>query len=56
MDEDGDDEELRVENHPLMRPGAMPRMSRAAIDMVAAMVEGELVGDGEDDGEDELED
>ncbi|KAJ6542801.1 histone chaperone Rttp106-like-domain-containing protein [Mycena capillaripes] len=53
MDEDGDDE-LRVENHPLMRPGAMPRMSRATIDMVAAMVEGDLVG--EDDGEDELED
>ncbi|KAF8169155.1 hypothetical protein K438DRAFT_1855756 [Mycena galopus ATCC 62051] len=57
MDEDGDgDEELKVENHPLMRPGAMPRMSRATIDMVAAMVEGDLVGDGEEDGEDELED
>ncbi|KAJ7157873.1 histone chaperone Rttp106-like-domain-containing protein [Mycena crocata] len=59
MDEDGEEEgeeELKVENHPLMRPGAMPRMSRAAIDMVAAMVEGELVGDLEDDGEDELED
>ncbi|KAF7345039.1 Rtt106 domain-containing protein [Mycena venus] len=55
MDED-QDEELKVENHPLMRPGAMPRMSRATIDMVAAMVEGDLVGDGEDDGEDELED
>ncbi|KAJ7448436.1 histone chaperone Rttp106-like-domain-containing protein [Mycena galericulata] len=58
-DRDGDqdeEEELRAENHPLMRPGAMPRMSRAAIDMVAAMVEGELVGDMEDDGEDELED
>lgn len=49
-----DDEELRPEDHPLMRPGAMPRMSRAAIDMVAAMVEGELVGD-EDDDEDELD-
>ncbi|KAJ7657811.1 histone chaperone Rttp106-like-domain-containing protein [Mycena polygramma] len=58
MDEDGDgdDGELRVENHPLMRPGAMPRMSRSTIEMVAAMVEGDLVGDGEDDGEDELED
>ncbi|KAJ7743344.1 histone chaperone Rttp106-like-domain-containing protein [Mycena metata] len=61
MDEDGDDdEELKVENHPLMRPGAMPRMSRAAIDMVAAMVGADLVGDGdgdaEDEGEDELED
>ncbi|KAJ7145737.1 histone chaperone Rttp106-like-domain-containing protein [Mycena epipterygia] len=57
MDEDGEgEEELRAENHPLMRPGAMPRMSRAAIDMVAAMVEDELVGDMEDDGEDELDD
>ncbi|KAJ6476357.1 hypothetical protein C8R45DRAFT_1009744 [Mycena sanguinolenta] len=55
MDENGD-EELKPENHPLMRPGAMPRMSRAAIDMVAAMVEDDLVGDGEEDGEDELED
>ncbi|KAJ7725302.1 histone chaperone Rttp106-like-domain-containing protein [Mycena maculata] len=56
-DEDGDEEEeLRAENHPLMRPGAMPRMSRTTIDMVAAMMEGELVGDMEDDGEDELED
>ncbi|KAJ7024152.1 histone chaperone Rttp106-like-domain-containing protein [Mycena alexandri] len=53
-DMDEDDEELKVENHPLMRPGAMPRMSRAAIDMVAAMVGGDLVG--EDEGEDELED
>ncbi|KAK7046639.1 Rtt106 domain-containing protein [Favolaschia claudopus] len=55
MDEDGE-EELKAENHPLMRPGAMPRMSRAAIDMVAAMVEDDLVGDGEEEGEDELED
>ncbi|KAJ7468720.1 histone chaperone Rttp106-like-domain-containing protein [Mycena latifolia] len=58
-DADGDEdeeEELRPENHPLMRPGAMPRMSRAAIDMVAAMVEGDFAGSGEDDGEDELDD
>ncbi|KAJ7202456.1 histone chaperone Rttp106-like-domain-containing protein [Mycena haematopus] len=61
-DSDGDnmgengDEELKPENHPLMRPGAMPRMSRATIDMIAAMVEDDLVGDGEADGEDELED
>ncbi|KAJ7147210.1 hypothetical protein C8R46DRAFT_545358 [Mycena filopes] len=57
---DEDDGELKAENHPLMRPGAMPRMSRAAIDMVAAMVGGDLVGevdaDGEDEGEDELDD
>jgi hypothetical protein len=57
MDEDAEGEdELRAENHPLMRPGAMPRMGRGMIDMVAAMVEGDLVGTAEEDGEDELED
>ncbi|KAJ6615356.1 histone chaperone Rttp106-like-domain-containing protein [Mycena sp. CBHHK59/15] len=55
-EEEDKDEELRAENHPLMRPGAMPRMSRAAIDMVAAMVEGDMVGELDDDGEDELAD
>ncbi|KAF7324630.1 hypothetical protein MKEN_00504500 [Mycena kentingensis (nom. inval.)] len=40
-------EELRPENHPLMRPGAMPRK-------VAAMVTEGLVDGDEEDGEDEL--
>jgi len=40
------DEELRESDHPLMRPGAMPRMSRAAIDAVARMVERDLLGGG----------
>ncbi|KAJ7191899.1 hypothetical protein GGX14DRAFT_553023 [Mycena pura] len=56
-EEDDGEGELKAEHHPLMRPGAMPRMSRAAIDMVAAMVQNDLVGDGDDDdGEDELDD
>ncbi|KAF7303837.1 Rtt106 domain-containing protein [Mycena indigotica] len=56
-DSDDKDQELRPENHPLMQPGAMPRMSRAAIDMVAAMVTGDLLGsDEEAEGEDELDD
>jgi len=60
--EDGggvEDEELKAENHPLMRPGAMPRISRAAIDMVVGMVEEDLMGPGRgrgEDEEDELED
>ena len=31
---EGEGEELRAENHPLMRPGAVPRMSKAARDKV----------------------
>ncbi|KAF9011631.1 hypothetical protein BDZ89DRAFT_1077571 [Hymenopellis radicata] len=53
-DDDDEEEELRPENHPLMRPGAMPRMSRAAMDMVVDMVEGDLMGPG--DEVDELDD
>ncbi|KZP27982.1 hypothetical protein FIBSPDRAFT_818004 [Athelia psychrophila] len=56
--EDGDedeDENLRAENHPLMRPGAMPKMSRAAIEAVVGMVNDDLMGE-ESEGEDELED
>jgi hypothetical protein len=48
-------EELKEENHPLMRPGAMPRMSRAAINAVVGMVEDVLRG-SDDDEEDELAD
>lgn len=44
--DDGEDsgEELKEENHPLMRPGAMPRMTRAAIDMVVGIMEEDMVG------------
>lgn len=54
--EDGaeDEEDLRAENHPLMRPGAMPKMSRAAIEAVVGMVNDDLMGEGSE-GEDELD-
>jgi hypothetical protein len=48
------DDNMRQENHPLMRPGAMPRMSRAAIDAVVDMVNADLIGEGASEGEDEL--
>ena len=57
-------EELDPAHHPLLRPGAMPRMSRAAVDAVVGMVEQDLMGgarrgmqaDDESEEEDELED
>jgi hypothetical protein len=51
---DEDEDDLRPVNHPLMRPGAMPRMSRAAIDAVVGMVNDDLMGGGASEGEDEL--
>jgi hypothetical protein len=55
-----DEGELRVENHPLLRPGAMPRMSRAAIDAVVGMMEEDLAdgheGEASNGEEDELDD
>lgn len=41
---DEDQEELDPARHPLLRPGAMPRMSRAAVDMVVGMVQSDLMG------------
>ncbi|KIK65074.1 hypothetical protein GYMLUDRAFT_94509 [Collybiopsis luxurians FD-317 M1] len=61
-DEDEGEQELKPQHHPLLRPGTMPKMSRAAMDMVVDMVEGDLVGpaaghgEGEGEEEDELED
>lgn len=59
-DGEGDDDvemkELRPEDHPLMKPGAMPRMSRAAIEMAIGLVTQDLMGGGSGDEEDELED
>ncbi|KAH9837549.1 uncharacterized protein C8Q71DRAFT_753084 [Rhodofomes roseus] len=57
--EDGEGE-LDPAHHPLLRPGAMPkRISRAAMEMVVGMMEGDLVGaggaDGDEDEADELE-
>ena len=57
VEESGDDsevEELDPAHHPLLRPGAMPRMSRAAIDKVVDMVHRDLVEDASEE-EDELE-
>jgi hypothetical protein len=42
----GDEKELDAAKHPLMKPGAMPRMSKAAMEMVVSMVEDDLMGDG----------
>ncbi|KAL0579223.1 hypothetical protein V5O48_002785 [Marasmius crinis-equi] len=60
-EEEGEEEELKPENHPSLRPGAMPKMSRAAIDMVVDMVEGDLAHtvaarEESDAEEDELDD
>ncbi|THH27872.1 hypothetical protein EUX98_g6311 [Antrodiella citrinella] len=43
-EEEGGEEELDPAQHPLMKPGAMPRMSRAAIDAVVGMVQDDLMG------------
>ncbi|OAX34704.1 hypothetical protein K503DRAFT_747018 [Rhizopogon vinicolor AM-OR11-026] len=48
------EEELQEKHHPLMRPGAMPRMSKAAIDVVVDMVNEDMMGGSEE--EDELDD
>ncbi|KAH9477199.1 hypothetical protein JR316_0011118 [Psilocybe cubensis] len=53
-EEDSEIEELDPVHHPLLRPGAMPkRISKAALDMVVGIVEGEFTGQGEE--EDELD-
>ena len=56
-DEDGDD--LDPAKHPLLRPGAMPRMSRAALEMAVDIVEDAFVPVGtadREEEEDELDD
>lgn len=60
-EEDDDDEEKEEEllerNHPLMRPGAMPRMSKAAMNMVVGMMEDNVAGalGGGEEPEDEAD-
>ncbi|KIY66964.1 hypothetical protein CYLTODRAFT_376949 [Cylindrobasidium torrendii FP15055 ss-10] len=49
----GPDDELDPAHHPLMRPGAMPKMSKAAMNMVVGMMEEGLGGGVEE--VDELE-
>ncbi|KAI1797269.1 hypothetical protein LXA43DRAFT_404996 [Ganoderma leucocontextum] len=65
---DAEEEELDPKHHPLLRPGAMPRMSRAAVEAVVGMVEQDMMGGGrrgggaagdsdeDEDEEDELDD
>ncbi|KAG1816795.1 uncharacterized protein BJ212DRAFT_1480648 [Suillus subaureus] len=48
------EEELQEAHHPLLRPGAMPRMSKATINAVIDMVNEDLVEGSEE--EDELDD
>ncbi|KAH9958769.1 hypothetical protein BC827DRAFT_1269364 [Russula dissimulans] len=47
-DDDGDDDdevvELDPKHHPLLRAGALPKMSRAAIDAAVGLVVGDLIG------------
>ncbi|KAF7421145.1 hypothetical protein PC9H_011665 [Pleurotus ostreatus] len=54
--DDMDTEELDPAQHPLLRPGAVPRMSRAAMDMVVGMVEQDMLGAQSKEEEDELDD
>ncbi|KAI6002401.1 hypothetical protein F5J12DRAFT_840846 [Pisolithus orientalis] len=49
------DEELDVARHPLLRPGAMPKMSKSAVNAVVDMVNEEF-GFAGDSEEDELQD
>ena len=57
VSDDGDEDEggLHEKHHPLLRPGAMPRMSRAAIDAAVGIVE-DSIRRVETDDEDELMD
>ena len=41
---EGDEEELDPARHPLLRPGAVPRMSKAAMDAAVGMVLDDFVG------------
>ncbi|KAF4611597.1 hypothetical protein D9613_003653 [Agrocybe pediades] len=59
-DQESDIEELDPAHHPLLRPGAVPKMSKAAMEMAVGIVEGAFGGGEEpdelDDEEDQLED
>lgn len=51
---DESEDELQEQHHPLLRPGAMPRMSKAAINAVVDMVNEDMMAGSEE--EDELDD
>ena len=46
LHEDEEEEDLDPKHHPLLRAGAMPRMSKAAMDMAIGMATADLVGAG----------
>ncbi|KAF8626043.1 hypothetical protein AX15_005132 [Amanita polypyramis BW_CC] len=43
-EEEEEEEDLKEEHHPLLRSGAVPRMSKGAMDMVVGMVEEDFLG------------
>ena len=59
---DGEESDLNPAHHPLLRPGAVPRMSKAALNMAVGIIEDTFMGGGsqddqeEEDEEDELQD
>lgn len=58
-EEEEEEEEFDPTHHPLLRPGAMPKMSKAALEMAVGIVENDLVGgsaQGRDGPEEEEED
>ncbi|KAF9476895.1 hypothetical protein BDN70DRAFT_838553 [Pholiota conissans] len=61
--EEDEEEALDPVKHPLLRPGAMPKVSKAALEMAIGIVEGAFVGSSgqgqdelDEDEEDELDD
>lgn len=54
-DEDEEGGKLDPARHPLMRPGAVPKMSKAAMNMVVGMLEDDLMGGPSGDGEEEVD-
>ena len=62
-EEEEEEEELDPAHHPLLRPGAVPKMSKAALEMAVGIVENDLLGSSaqgrdepDEEEEDELED
>jgi hypothetical protein len=53
---ESEEEELDPKNHPLLRAGRLPRMSKAVMDMAVGMVMDDIVGDSDDEEIDELMD
>lgn len=52
---DGEEEELDPAHHPLLQAGALPRMSKAVMDMAVGMLMNDMAGDDSDEDQvDEL--